>query len=125
MFQWLPVKGDALAVHYRENRDWEALSLKIKPTWARRLIFTPRTWSANTAPAGTKIGRSPRWRVCRRGAEHDRKLVRSAALRRQEVPYTATIDPWPAVTKDSKPQFAEVPSATTIGSAWPIRSSPR
>jgi hypothetical protein len=111
MFQWLPAKGDPLATHYRENRDWEALSLKIKHNMGQTFNFyaanLERKYGAGWYEDWKKsaLARLPAWGWNTIGNWSDPQLYDA-----KKVPYTATIDPWPAVTKDSKPLFAEVPS---------------
>ena len=39
MFQWLPADGEPLAGHYRVNRDWEPVGLKIKYNMGRTFNF--------------------------------------------------------------------------------------
>jgi hypothetical protein len=111
MFQWLPAQGDPLAAHYRENRDWEALELKIKHNMGQSFNFysanLQRKFDAGWYEAWKKesLARLPAWGYNTIGNWSDPQLYEA-----KRVPYTATVDPWPAVTKDSKPQFAEVPS---------------
>ncbi len=111
MFQWLPAKGDPLAAHYRENRDWEALDLKIKHHMGQSFNFysanLQRKYGAGWYEAWKQaaLARLTAWGYNTIGNWSDPQLYDA-----KKVPYTATVDPWPAVTKDSQPQFAEVPS---------------
>lgn len=109
MFQWLPAKGDPLAAHFRENRDWEALGLKIKHHMGRSFNF----YSANLqrkygkdwyeAWKATALARLRAWGYNTIGNWSDPQLYGA-----RKIPYTATIDPWPAAAKDQT--FAEVSS---------------
>ena len=109
MFQWLPAKGDPLAAHFRENRDWEALGLKIKHNMGESFNF----YSANLqrkygkdwyeAWKAEAVARLQAWGYNTIGNWSDPQLYGM-----KKVPYTATIDPWPAATRGQK--FAEVPS---------------
>ena len=111
MFQWLPAKDDPLASHYSENRDWEALGLKIKYNMGRSFNF----YSANlerkygkdwyAAWQAATLARLPAWGMNTIGNWSDTRLYAA-----KKLPYTVTIDPWPAVTGDQKSQFAEVAS---------------
>ncbi len=111
MFRWLPSKDDPLAVHYRENREWEAIGLKIKHHMGQSFNF----YSANLQRKygkdwyeswkKTTLARLTAWGYNTVANWSDAQLYDA-----KKVPYTATIDPWPAVTKDSKPAFAEVAS---------------
>jgi hypothetical protein len=110
MFQWLPAKGDPLAAHYRENRDWGALGLKIKHNMGQSFNFYSadlqrkygdqwyEAWKAAT------LARLASWGFNTIGNWSDPQLYG------RKMPYTVTIDPWPAVTGDKQPQFAEVAS---------------
>jgi hypothetical protein len=110
MFTWLPRTGEPLAAHFRVNRDWEALGLKIKHHLGRSFNF----YSANLERKygkdwreewkRTALQRLPAWGFNTIGNWSDSELYG------RKVPYTATIDPWPAMTKDSPPPFAEVSS---------------
>lgn len=111
MFQFLPAKGEPLAAHYRENRDWEALGLKIKFNMGQSFNFYSanlerkygagwyETWKA------AAIARLRAWGYNTIGNWSDPQLYDL-----HKMPYTATIDPWPAVTEDRKAPYAEVPS---------------
>lgn len=110
MFQWLPAKGDPLAAHYRENRDWEALGLKIKHNMGQSFNF----YSANLqrkygdkwyeAWKAATLTRLASWGFNTIGNWSDPQLYG------KRMPYTVTIDPWPADGGDKKPKFAEVAS---------------
>jgi hypothetical protein len=111
MFQWLPARGDPLAAHFRENRDWEALGLKIKHHMGQSFNF----YSANLQRKygsdwyekwkAAALDRLQAWGYNTIGNWSDPQLYAA-----KKVPYTVTIDPWPATTGDKKPQFAEVAS---------------
>ena len=111
MFQWLPAQGSPLAPHYRENRDWEALGLRIKHHMGQSFNF----YSANLqrkygkdwyeAWKAEALARLPAWGYNTIGNWSDPQLYGA-----RKLPYTVTIDPWPAATADKKTQFAEVPS---------------
>ncbi len=109
MFQWLPAKSDTLAAHYRENRDWEALGLKIKHHMGQSFNFysanLQRKHGSNWYEAwkAATLARLPAWGYNTIGNWSDPQLYAA-----QKVPYTVTIDPWPA--EGGKPQFAEVAS---------------
>ncbi len=122
MFQWLPSKGDPLAAHYGENREWEALQLKIKHHMGQSFNFytanLQRKFGAGWYEAWKKesLARLRAWGYNTIGNWSDPQLYAA-----KQVPYTATVDPWPAVTKDSKPQFAEVPSGNDY---WKLMADP-
>jgi hypothetical protein len=111
MFRWLPAKGDPLAAHYRENREWEALGLKIKHHMGQSFNFYSanlerkygKDWYAAWKKAA--LARLRAWGYNTIGNWSDPQLYAA-----RKVPYTVTIDPWPAVAGDKKPQFAEVAS---------------
>jgi len=111
MFQWLPPQGDPLADHFRENHDWEPVGLKIEHNTGRAFNFYAAnlerkygaTWRDNWRQ--TALARLPSWGFNTIGNWSDRELWDA-----RKVPYTVTIDPWPAITKDGKPPFAEVSS---------------
>ena len=111
MFQWLPAAGDSLASHYSENRDWEALGLKIKYNMGRSFNFyaanLERKYGKNWYAAwqAATLTRLPAWGMNTIGNWSDTRLYAA-----KKLPYTVTIDPWPAVTGDQKSQFAEVAS---------------
>ena len=111
MFEWLPAKGDPLAKHYGENREWEALGLKIKHNMGQSFNFYSANvqrkygadWNVHWRQAALERLRA--WGYNTIGNWSDPELWSA-----HKVPFTVTIDPWPAVTKDSKPAFAEVSS---------------
>jgi len=111
MFQWLPLKDDPLASHYSENRDWEALGLKIKHHMGQSFNFYSanlerkygRTWYETWKRV--TLARLPAWGMNTIGNWSDKQLYAA-----KKLPYTVTIDPWPAVEAGRKTQFAEVAS---------------
>ena len=110
MFQWLPAKGEPLAAHYRENRDWEALGLKIKHHMGQSFNFysanLQRKYGDNWYESwkGATLARLPAWGFNTIGNWSDPQLYAA-----RKMTYTVTIDPWPA-SGDQKAQFAEVAS---------------
>ena len=78
---------------------------------ARPTTSTPRTWNASTGRNGRKLDRRPllarlpAWGFNTVGNWSDPPLWDA-----KKMPYTVTIDPWPAATRDSEPAFAEVSS---------------
>ena len=111
MFQWLPAHDDPLARHYSENQHWEALGLKIKHNMGRSFNFyaanLERKYGKDWYDAwkAMALARLPAWGMNTIGNWSDPHLYGA-----QKVPYTATIDPWPAVTDGGKSPFAEVSS---------------
>ncbi|MFN7994121.1 MAG: hypothetical protein U0Q18_10990 [Bryobacteraceae bacterium] len=109
MFQWLPARDDALAGHYRENRDWEALGLKIKHHMGQSYNFysanLQRKYGSNWYEKweDMTLARLPAWGMNTIGNWSDKQLYAA-----KKIAYTVTIDPWPA--SQGKMQFAEVAS---------------
>ena len=113
MFQWLPARGDPLGAHYRESREWEALELQIKHHMGLSFNFysanLQRKFGAGWYEAWKResLARLPAWGYNTLGNWSDRQLFEA-----KKLPYTATVDFLPAASKDTKPQFAEVPSGS-------------
>lgn len=111
LFQWLPAKDDPLASHYSENRQWEALGLKIKQHMGQSFNFysanLERKYGQNWYKAweAVTLARLPAWGMNTIGNWSDKHLYAA-----KKLPYTATIDPWPAVTSGHETRFAEVAS---------------
>lgn len=111
MFQWLPASGDPLASHYRVNRDWEPVGLKIKFNKGKTYNFYAANLERKYGPDWREswkkaaLARLPAWGFNTVGNWSDAPLWDA-----KRMPYTVTIDPWPAATIDSKLAFAEVSS---------------
>jgi len=122
MFQWLPAKGEPLAAHYRENRDWEALGLKIKFNMGQSFNFysanLERKYGAGWYEAWKEaaVARLRAWGYNTIGNWSDPQLYDM-----HKMPYTATIDPWPAASEDHKSPYAEVPSGNDY---WKLMADP-
>jgi Beta-galactosidase len=111
MFDWLPAVGEPLASHYGENREWEALGLKIRFNKGKTFNFyasnLERKYGKDWYEAwkAAALARLPAWGYNTIGNWSDPQLYAA-----KKVPYTATVDPWPAASEDKKAQFAEVAS---------------
>ena len=111
MFRWLPPKGDPLASHFRVNREWEALGLKIKHHLGLAFNF----YSANLQRkygkdwfepwAQTTLARMRAWGFNTIGNWSDPRLYEA-----KKAPYVVTIDTWPAASPDAKAPYAVVAS---------------